>query len=98
MRTKLFDLDFIIPLFSPSKVPAGAKNVCIGNVGFFNDLGGFTTLFNIFETKSQNLALGYNPPSGFRPFYKTFSQLSIDIQRSEPPKHWSYFGFEADPE
>ncbi len=99
MRTKLFDRNVIIPLFNPSKVTAHDKNVRIGDVGFFNLLGGFTTLFNIFETTEQNRTLGYEPPRGFRPFHKTFSQLKTRISRVEPPaKHWSYLGFEPDPE
>ena len=99
MRKTLFGRNDIIPLFNPSKVAARDKNVRIGNVGFFNALGGFTTLFNIFETIEQNRALGYEAPRGFRPFHKTFSHLTVSNDRFEPPtKHWSYLGFEPDPE
>lgn len=99
MSTPLFDSSRVIPLYYPSPNTPGpetwARHVCMGDVGFFNSLGGFTSLFNIFETKAKNISLGYRPPASFRPFYLTVSEVSAAVERREPPMHhWMMYGLE----
>ena len=101
MGSRLFDSSRIIPLYYPSpdtpRPETWSKNVCMGDVGFFNPLGGFTTLFNIFETKSTNISLGYQPPTSFQPFYLPLSMISAEVDRREPPEHhWKTYGFQVD--
>lgn len=40
----------------------------IGDVGYFNDEGGFHSLFNIFLTKEENEKHGYKPPPNFEEY------------------------------
>ncbi|KAF8972480.1 hypothetical protein BDZ97DRAFT_835814 [Flammula alnicola] len=100
MGTNLFDSSRTIPFWDPSprfgRVETWAKHVYIGDVGLFDSNGGFNTLFNIFQTKAQNIARGYNPPEDFEPYHKLLPDLRVEITREMPPKKWKLHGFEND--
>ncbi|KAF8972440.1 hypothetical protein BDZ97DRAFT_1912964 [Flammula alnicola] len=81
----LFSSRIVIPLWKPS--PSLSKptqnwrrNVYIGDVGFFNNDGGFETLFNVFETKEQNRSRRCEPPENFVPYPKDLSDAMIDSE------------------
>ncbi|KAF8956736.1 hypothetical protein BDZ97DRAFT_1849668 [Flammula alnicola] len=81
----LFSSRIAIPLWKPS--PSLSKptqnwrrNVYIGDVGFFNNDGGFETLFNVFETKEQNRSRRCEPPENFVPYPKDLSEAAIDLE------------------
>ncbi|KAF9475521.1 hypothetical protein BDN70DRAFT_772199, partial [Pholiota conissans] len=66
----LFSSNSVIPLWSPSPgielVPEEWKHhVNVGDVGFFNDEGGFDTLFNIFLSREENISRHHSPPEDF---------------------------------
>ncbi|KAF8179121.1 hypothetical protein BJ912DRAFT_983048, partial [Pholiota molesta] len=70
MSAMLFGSNRIIPLWNPSPgletdPQEWRYHVNIGDVGFFNDEGGFDTLFNIFLPKEQNHDHHYTPPDDF---------------------------------
>jgi hypothetical protein len=70
MSAMLFGSNRIIPLWNPSPgletdPQEWRYHVNIGDVGFFNDEGGFDTLFNIFLPKEQNHDHHHTPPDDF---------------------------------
>lgn len=77
--------DNFIPLWNPSPpVTVGAEpqawklHAQIGDVGYFNDQGGFSTLFNVFESVEQNVkSRQYTPPEGFVPYPYPPSSLGV---------------------
>ncbi|KAF9473883.1 hypothetical protein BDN70DRAFT_899425 [Pholiota conissans] len=83
----LFNSTTAIPLWRPSPslddtrdVGYWSRNVYIGDVGIFDENGGFNTYFNIFESKGENLRRRYTPPSNFVPFYKKLSEIHLDSE------------------
>ncbi len=62
-RSEFFPYKTVIPLWWPSE-----RNICIGDIGSFNNEGGFEILFNIFLSAGDNAAHGFNPPVDFEPY------------------------------
>jgi hypothetical protein len=92
-----------IPLWKPSpSVKSEASkwkhHINIGDVGIFNEAGGFNTIFNIFQTEDENIANGYDPPVDFVRFHKSLDQLLLDetpmVYQSVPLKGGMLNGFE----
>ncbi|KAJ3514676.1 hypothetical protein NLJ89_g2240 [Agrocybe chaxingu] len=80
MRTlPLHQLD-LIPLWDPSPSEK-VREVKIGDVGIFNQKGGFETKFNIFST--DNLAEGFKPPPDFVPCQATEEHIKAIEERWE---------------
>jgi len=50
----------------PAALPLSTQ---VGDVGFFNGLGGFHTIFNILNSYDENKARGLSPPPEFSQFY-----------------------------
>ncbi len=66
-RSDLFHYKKVIPLWWPSpaiKIP----EICVGDVGSFDDEGVFEVLFNIFLSANDNAAHGFSPPDDFEPY------------------------------
>lgn len=64
----------------------------MGDVGVFDDDGGFDTYFNIFENKEDNNKRGHKVPSNFIPYHKKLSNMSIK-SHSDPPDTLRVIGF-----
>lgn len=43
------------------------KYCTLGDVGVFDEYGGFEVFFNIYMTREENLQMHYHPPEGFCP-------------------------------
>ncbi|KAF8972492.1 hypothetical protein BDZ97DRAFT_1781278 [Flammula alnicola] len=103
MKTSPFSAEAdTIPLWNPSPtqhdhIERWGKNVYIGDVGLFNEDGGFDTLFNIFETEDENISRGLNPPKGFVPYFKKLSEtLKTNLIFSRAKKNLYIRGFNKD--
>ncbi|KJA20820.1 hypothetical protein HYPSUDRAFT_766199 [Hypholoma sublateritium FD-334 SS-4] len=91
MSSQVLGNERIIPLWEPAPNIADSpeqwrRNVFIGDVGLFRDDGGFETLFNIFETKEENIDRNYLPPADFVPYYKSLSEAKIRINENRITK------------
>lgn len=86
MHSNFFYRPVVIPLWSPSPIGGDCQeisksNVCVGDVGYFTDTGGFHVLFNIFLPASGNAAIGFKPPDAFEPYGPvSFSEEVSDIK------------------
>ncbi|KAF9473882.1 hypothetical protein BDN70DRAFT_899424 [Pholiota conissans] len=87
----LFESRIAIPLWKPSPsldsthdVENWSRNIYIGDVGIFDDNGGFDTFFNIFESMGQNRRRRYSPPQDFLPYHKRLSEIPIDSEARRP--------------
>lgn len=85
MSAELFGSKRIIPLWSPSPSiradpQTWRRHTYIGDVGIFNDQGGFDTLFNLFCSKEKNLEMKYNPPDDFVPYGVNLEDLPLVFQ------------------
>ncbi|KAF8179125.1 hypothetical protein BJ912DRAFT_1062919 [Pholiota molesta] len=81
-----FDTKRAVSLWKPSPSDKSEAwtwkhHIYVGDVGIFNDEGGFDTIFNIFISKDENLALGYDPPSDFICYPKSLDELNLDYTR-----------------
>ena len=86
MQSNIFAEKFVIPLWDPSP---GANcrqtsNVCVGDVGFLTDDGGFHILFNTFLSSTDNELLGFKPPKDFKPYGEGEVQFSQDVSKITP--------------
>jgi len=73
MQSELFYNENVIPLWSPSPGMNSPEkfqetNICVGDIGAFNDEGGFDVLFNIFLSSVDNTAHGFSVPDNFEPY------------------------------
>ncbi|KAF8972484.1 hypothetical protein BDZ97DRAFT_836008 [Flammula alnicola] len=84
MRSRLFDSDTVIPLWTPSSSHEN-NSVYVGDVGIFNEHGGFETFFNVLRTEKENRQNGYRLPSNFKPYDKNISELQLlrEYQRAD---------------
>lgn len=60
-----------MPLWSPRDLqfPVEISNIgMVGDVGYFDENGGFHSLFNIFFTREENESHGYSPPTNFKEY------------------------------
>lgn len=84
MRSELFHNRKVIPLWWPSPAISlpekfQEKNICVGDIGAFNDEGGFEVLFNIFLSPSENFELGFAAPDNFEPYPAGFCGEISDV-------------------
>lgn len=90
----LFPINFI-PLWHPSPLAKDPQNwrwnVCPGDIGYFTSRGGFRTLFNVLQTREENVDHGYDPPDGFIPYaYDDTFKLKPHVQSERQSPHWDY--------
>jgi len=96
MRSNFFYRSVVIPLFTPSPIGVGRPeifkkfNVCVGDVGYFTDTGGFFVLFNVFLPSSANIALGLTPPDAFEPYAPVYYAEDISDIRSLPRTNYRH--------
>ena len=96
MCTNLFLDQNMIPIWDPSpSVDTGPqawkRHNGLGDVGYFNDRGGFSTLFNIFETVERNADMwAYSPPEGFSPCLVPMEQIFGDPSGDRIDPHFDH--------
>jgi len=94
MRSDFFDSKFLIPLWKPSQGLVSDDQqrhrnrvMRVGDVGYFNNEGGFEVLFNIFNTAQQNRENYFDPPANFTHYD---SSPERKVVRSFPMRKDSY--------
>jgi hypothetical protein len=92
MRSELFHNKKVIPLWSPSPgINLHEKfqetNICVGDIGAFNDDGVFEVLFNIFLSAIDNIAHGFSVPDNFEPYP---AAISGDVSSVVPMSRGDY--------
>jgi len=96
MRSNFFYRPAVIPLWTPSPIGANRQeilkkfNVCVGDVGYFTDTGGFHVLFNVFLPASANIALGFTPPDAFEPYGPVYCSDEVSDIRSIPRTNYRH--------
>lgn len=96
MSTNLFLKRNIIPLWDPSPSVSTGPHAWrryngIGDVGYFNERGGISTLFNVFQTVEQNVAMWeYSPPKGFTPCLVPITEITGDPKGDRQDSHFDH--------
>ena len=73
MLSDFFFVKEVVPLWWPSPALNASEslhklNISVGDIGAFNDYGGFDVFFNIFLSAEENKALFEKLPSNFSPY------------------------------
>ena len=87
MRSELFPNRNVIPLWWPSpaiSLPPKFRetNIRVGDIGAFNNEGGFEVLFNIFLSAIDNIANGFRVPDNFEPYPAGISEV-IEMSKKD---------------
>jgi hypothetical protein len=98
MRSELFSNRKVIPLWWPSpaiNLPEKFRetNIRVGDIGAFNDEGGFEVLFNIFLSAIDNIANGFSVPDNFEPYPAGVSKVSSEVELSKKDCQYCCGGF-----